>query len=1269
MQKNGRSNPDTGSPEINPPETSAEAAPRDIRVEDIRFPEDLPVAERRQDIARAIDGHQVVIVAGETGSGKTTQLPKICLALGRGRNKLIGHTQPRRLAARTVAQRIAQELDTALGDLVGYQVRFTDQVSPASAIKLMTDGILLAEIQRDRLLRAYDTIIIDEAHERSLNIDFLLGYLKRLLPQRPDLKLIITSATIDVDSFSRHFDDAPVIEVSGRTFPVETHYIDPAEADTEDGTSSQIADLVQDIDAGRFGSRGDVLVFLPGERDIRELAKRLRHNPSLDVLPLYARLSQAEQSRVFDTGARRGIRVVLATNVAETSITVPGIRFVIDPGVARISRYSFRTKVQRLPIEPVSQASANQRQGRCGRIAAGVCLRLYSEADFLQRPEFTDPEILRTNLAAVVLQMLVLGLGEVEDFPFINPPDPRMVRDGYKLLEELGAVTPAGQLTGVGRRMARLPVDPRLARMVLAASEQGCLEEVLVIASALAVQDPRERPTEKQQQADQSHARFRHPRSDFMAWLNLWRYYEEQRQALSNNQLAKLCKREFLSYLRMREWRDIHTQLTIACRSQKLKPRPGLPQEENYDGVHRALLSGLLGNIAQLQEGREYLGARNRKLQIFPGSSQARKPPKWLVAAEVVETSSVFARDVGAIDPRWALDINPALLRKHHYQPRWQARSGRVMAYERVTLYGLTLSDKRSVHYGPIAPAEARELLIRDGLVACNMRPFPAFLKHNQRLVRELEDLESRTRRRDILVDEQVLYEFYDQRLPEDAYTAGRLQGWLKRHPQAAAGLRMKREDLVARDPGANLAEQFPDRLDWEDVQFRLSYQFEPGGAADGVSVTVPVALLNRVPRYRFDWLVPGLLREKCIQLLKGLPKDKRKQLVPVPDHVDRALAQLEPDNVDLLETLSRQLGKDGGPRLSPGDWSLDKLDDYYRMNVRVVDADGRLLAQGRDLAALVRRFRNDTRQSISCASDDSPARSGLSRWDFGDVPREWRFRQAGVDIVSYPALVDETDSVAVVLCDYPGEAQLRHRLGVLRLLRLHSAQQVKYLRKQLLRGNEFNLVLAAAALNPAELLEDLVDASYLQAMAVDSALPYTQAEFEALLERGKGEVIARANELETMLLGSLRVLADLRKRMAALQPGAWPDTRLDAETQLGRLLAPGFMRDTPAEWLAQLPRYLKALRTRIERLSGQYAKDQTHTALLQSLEAPLWDAVSKRPGLLLQSPEAARYRWLLEEFRVSLFAQNLGTRQAVSAKRLQEQWREVQQWLDRYTH
>ncbi|MEM8561218.1 MAG: ATP-dependent RNA helicase HrpA [Pseudomonadota bacterium] len=1229
----------------------------------IYFPDDLPVSQKRLEIAELIAAHQVVIVAGETGSGKTTQLPKICLSIGRGEYKQIGHTQPRRLAARTVAQRIAQELGSELGDTVGYQVRFTDKVSDSTAIKLMTDGILLAEIQHDRLLKRYDTLIIDEAHERSLNIDFILGYLKRILPKRPDLKLIITSATIDVESFSKHFDDAPVVEVSGRTFPVETHYLDPLDNDLEESNSEHIVQLVEDIEAGVYGDRGDVLIFLPGERDIRELAKKLRSNDALTVLPLYARLSQREQNRVFDTVTKSGIRVVLATNVAETSITVPGIRYVIDPGLARISRYSFRTKLQRLPIERISQASANQRQGRCGRVASGVCLRLYSEEDFLQRPEYTDPEILRTNLAAVVLRMLSLGLGSVADFPFINPPDPRQIRDGYKLLEELGAINAGGKLSSIGRRMAQLPVDPRLARMILAAAELKCMEEVLIIASALAIADPKERPADKQQQADQHHARFRHARSDFMAWLNLWNYYEQQRQSLGSNQLRKLCKREFLSFMRMREWRDVHTQLTIACRGQRYRWIQAIPEEENYEAVHRALLAGLLSNIAQRQEGKDYLGSRNRKLRVFPGSSQARKPPKWLVAAEIVETSGVFAREVGAIEPHWVLSINPQLLKHHYYQPRWHARSGRVMAYERISLYGLVLADKRSIHYGPIAPIESRELLIREGLIAGQIRPQPTFLQQNLKLIKGIQDIESRVRRRDVLAEEEVLFAFYAARLPEKLYTAGQLRSYLKRSAKNEKCLLMKREQVITREPGF-LTDQFPDTLLWDDMKLRLSYQFEPGGASDGVSVTVPVALLNRVPRFRFDWLVPGLLREKCIQLVKALPKAQRRLLVPVPDHVDRALAVMQPADEDLCTVLAAVLTRGSRCRLVASDFATEKLDDFYRMNIRVVDSEGALLEQSRDLAGLIDRFRSDTSDIIAAEAQGSPARANITRWDFDEIPQQWRFRQAEMDIVSYPALIDETNHVAITLCDYPGEALIQHRLGVLRLYRLHSAQQVKYLRKQLLRGNDFALVLAACQLAKDPLVHDVIDASYMLAMSVDLAPPYSKLEFEQALYRGKGQVIERANELEKMLFSSLQVLSDVRSRLSDIPESLGSDAVRDITAQVSRLWQSGFMRDTPEQWLLQLPRYMKAIRIRLERLSGQYAKDQRNIETLQELEAPLWQAMAERPGLLQLSKEAQVYRWLLEEFRVSLFAQSLGTTQPVSAKRLTERWRAVSKWL-----
>tara|TARA_R100000005_G_scaffold94241_1_gene71626 strand:+ start:401 stop:4162 length:3762 start_codon:yes stop_codon:yes gene_type:complete len=1230
----------------------------------ISYPPDLPVVAAREDIAKAISNHPVVIIAGETGSGKTTQIPKICLELGRGRVARIGHTQPRRLAARAVAQRISDELAVPLGATVGYQVRFTDQVSEASAIKLMTDGILLAEIRHDRLLRQYDTLIIDEAHERSLNIDFLLGYLKQLLPRRPDLKLVITSATIDVETFSRHFDNAPVIEVSGRGYPVETVYVDPAE-DRDLGLQEQVAALVAEIERGHFGERGDVLVFLPGEREIRELARALRELERIEVLPLYARLSNAEQSRVFDLSRRRMMRVVLATNVAETSLTVPGIRYVIDPGDARISRYSFRTKVQRLPIEPVSQASANQRQGRCGRVAAGVCIRLYSEADFLARPEFTDPEILRTNLAAVILQMLQLGLGEVQRFPFINPPDPRMVRDGYKLLQELGAVNSRGKLTALGRQLAKLPIDPRLGRMVLAAQALSCLEEVLVIAAALAIQDPRERPADKQSQADQMHARFRHERSDFMAWLALWRYYEDQRQALTQSQLRKLCQREYLSFLRMREWRDMHAQLRIACRQLGLRLGGELsdPAGETFEPIHRALLAGLLSNIAQHQENRDYLGSRNRKLQIFPGSSLGRQRPKWIVAAEIVETSRVFARTVAAIDPAWVLSTNPELLKHHYYEPRWEARQGRAMAWERVTLYGLTVADKRPVHYGPINPAEARELLIREGLIAGRFPRHPGFLKHNLRVARDVEDLEAKARRRDLLADEQVLFAFYDERLPSDITTAERLRSWLAGETDADRLLRISREQLLARDPGAALGQQFPDRLVWGDLELGLSYRFEPGQEADGVSVTLPVGLLNRVPRFRFEWLVPGLLRDKCIALVKGLPKDKRKQLVPVPDRVDQALAELQPNDEPLGAALARALGRITGVKLCPEDFNPDALDPFYSMNIRVVDADARLLAQGRDLAALVTAFRDDVRETIVTAPGNSPAREGLTSWPDSALPEQWRFRQAGTEIVSWPALIDRGDSVAVELCDYPGEARWQHRLGVLRLLRLQHRQQVKFLRKQLLQGNETSLLLAAAGQRREELVEDMIDAAWVDVAGLDDSLPRDSEQFVRCAGRS-GQVVACANHLEVTVINALRPLAEARTALARYSGSAWSAALADIEAQLAALWQPGFQRDTPAEWLAQYPRYMKALKQRAENLKGQLARDDSHRERLQKFAEPLQQALQGSPRLLALCPAAVTYRWMLEEFRVSLFAQRLGTRTPVSDKRLQQQWQAVAEWL-----
>ena len=1229
--------------------------------ENIQFPADLPVVHKREEIARAIRSHQVLIIAGETGSGKTTQLPKICLQLGRGDAGRIGHTQPRRLAARTVAQRIAQELGEELGQTVGYQVRFSDKVTAASRVKIMTDGILLAEIQRDRLLKQYDTLIIDEAHERSLNIDFLLGYLQRLLPQRPDLKLIITSATIDVESFSRYFDDAQVIEVSGRSYAIETHYLEPGEDDGERGSEPALA-AVESIVARDYGAPGDTLVFLSGEREIRELARLLRQRqwPGVEVLPLYARLSQAEQNRVFETGKRRGIRIVLATNVAETSLTVPGIRFVIDTGLARISRYSFRTKIQRLPIEPISQASANQRQGRCGRVAHGVCLRLYGEQDFLSRPEFTEPEIQRTNLSSVILRMLQLKLGDVNDFPFINPPDKRLVNDGYKLLEELGAVDKQGQLTAPGRRMAALPIDPRFSRMLLAAGETGCLAELLVITSALSVQDPRERPAEKQQAADEQHRRFRDQRSDFMAWLNLWNYYEDQRQSLSQNQLRKLCKKEYLAFMKMREWRDIHFQLTLACRQAGLRQNR---TEASFESIHRALLCGLLGNLGQWHEGHEYLGCRNRKLQIFPGSSQFSNKPKWILAAEVVETSKVYARCVAAVDPRWALDVNPDLLKHHYYEPHWQARSGRVMALERVSLYGLVLVDKQRVHYGPIDPVAAREILIRSALVEGHVRQPPAFLRHNRALVAELEALESKVRRRDLVVDEQALFDFYDERLPGNITTLGRLKGWLKAEPEAAGLLRMDRQHLLLRSLDEALGNQFPDSLHWQDLELALSYHFEPGHPTDGISVTIPVGLLNRVPRYRFEWLVPGLLREKCIQLVRALPKGLRKQLVPVPDFVDRALVEMEPEDRPLVETLSARLAQLSGQRIAVQDWRLDKLDDYYRMNFRIVDAGGKLLRQGRILQELVEDSRQQTRESLQGDDGDSPATTGLTGWTQGDLPEIWRTRQAGVDIESYPALVDQGITVDVVLFDYARQAALAHRRGLTRLYRLQCAQQVRFLRKQLLRGNDANLMLAGAGMERAPLLEDLIDACFARALLSETALPRTGDEFERALQLGRGELVNCGNELERLLLNSLSPLTELRQRLLQASDRLAGCAREDIKQQLGHLFSADFLYATAWQWLGNYPRYLKAVVIRLQRLSGQYQKDRQHTETIAGLFQPLQEYLCGSADGLLINPELLHYRWMLEELRVSFFAQSLGTSIPVSAKRVQQQWLRVIDW------
>ena len=1228
--------------------------------EGIQFPEALPIVDRRLEIAEAIANHQVVIVAGETGSGKTTQLPKICLELGRGLEARIGHTQPRRLAARNVALRIADELNSPLGELVGYQVRFTDSVSEHTAIKLMTDGILLNELQRDKELRQYDTLIIDEAHERSLNIDFILGYLSQLLPRRPDLKVIVTSATIDVERFSKHFSDAPIIEVSGRTYPVEIHYLG-GDDEQEEGDSEQIARLLDDIEQEVFGPRGDVLVFLPGEREIRELSRKLRGNDQRQILPLYARLSAAEQNRVFNPSGL-GLRIILATNVAETSLTVPGIRYVIDSGTARISRYNYRSRLQRLPIEKISQASANQRKGRCGRVAAGVCFRLYSEADFLARPEFTDPEILRTNLAAVILRMLELRLGKVAAFPFIDRPEGSMVREGYKLLEELGAVTNKGKLTSLGRKMARLPIDPKLARIILEAADNNALTETLVIVSALSVQDPRERPSEKQTQSDQAHARFQHESSDFLSWVNLWRYVEEQRQTLSQNQFRKRCKQEFLSYLRLREWRDIHSQLVVASRQLGFKVRASLPDEHHYEGIHRALLAGFLGQIAQQDEGRIFNAARNRKLQIFPGSRLFKKPPKWLVAAEIVETTQVFARQCATIDPAWLLKTNPYLLKRHYYEPAWQQRSGRVMATERVSLFGLVISDGKRIHYGDVAPEESRQLFIREGLVTGNYKSPPDFLKANMSQIRAVQDLESRARRQDLLVDEEALFAFYDERIPAQCVSAATLEKWLRAEPEADKHLRLARAHILTRDPGSELLEQFPSQLIWGDAEYRLTYRFEPGRDRDGVSVTVPLALLNRAPRYRFEWLVPGLLREKCIAMVKSLPKQLRKQLVPVPDVVDELLQEMTPEDLPLTEALGIALVSKRRVRVSAADWAVETLDDYYRMNIRVVDDRGRLLAEGREMAELVARFRQEGSASTTCSASDFPTRDSVDTWDFGPLPEEWHSQAAGMKVVSFPALVDHGERIGVQLLDYQAEATIAHRDGVAALAIKRSAQTTKTLRKQLLASNDAALALAGCGLSRGELVSEM---SRVALMSLhEGALPRSADEFDGFLAASKGRWVPKALELERIVLNALQPLAAARAYLQRFGATEYADSRADIDQQIAALVGRGKLLLAPWVWIEQYPRYTKGIAYRVERLSGQYAKDQKNMGFLGAATERLEEQLLGYPGLLILCQAATQYRWMLEELRISLFAQQLGTKMPVSIKRLDEQWLQVESWI-----
>ncbi|AJD47982.1 ATP-dependent helicase HrpA [Isoalcanivorax pacificus W11-5] len=1227
----------------------ARRAAREALTPRIDWP-DLPVVQCLDELGEAIRHHQVVVVAGETGSGKTTQLPKLCLALGRGRAGMIGHTQPRRLAARAVANRLAEEIDTRVGEMVGFKVRFQDQVSDSTLVKLMTDGMLLAEIQQDRYLDQYDTLIIDEAHERSLNIDFLLGYLQRLLPRRPDLKIIITSATIDHERFAAHFGGAPVMEVSGRTYPVEVRYRDNAEEGERD-LRREVEEVLREIEReerGQVPPARDVLVFLSGERDIRELHHHLRRCDFRDTefLPLYARLTQQEQHRVF--ALHRGRRVVLSTNVAETSLTVPGIRYVIDAGTARISRYSVHSKVQRLPVEPVSQASAEQRKGRSGRVMPGICYRLYSEADFLSRPAFTDPEIRRTNLAAVILQMADLGLGELEDFPFIDAPDGRLVRDGYRLLEELGAID-GRTLSAVGRQLARLPLDPRLGRMVLRAADTGALREVLIIVAALSVQDPRERPHDQQQQADQAHQPFTDKQSDFVFFLTLWQWAETQREALTRNQYEKLLKKTFLSPTRMREWRDTHHQLLLLCREMKL---PFAQTDASSEAVHRALLAGLLGQVIKRTEEGEWLSTRNRKPVIWPGSALSKSKASWLMAAELIDTSRLFARCVAQIQPEWIEQEGAHLVKRQYVEPYWSKKHGAVWAREQVSLFGLLLVAGRRVSYGAQHPELARELMIREGLVAGELPREPDFVRANRALRAELEEFEHKLRRRDLLADEEQCFAFYDARLPAGLYSLRHLESWCRRASDAERqALRMTRADLLVRDPGLG-QNAFPDHLDVGELRLPLSYSFDPSGSRDGVTLNVPVTVLNQLSLERLDWLVPGLLRDKLEALLRGLPKAQRRHFVPVPDYVAALLEVLTPGDTPLLPALTRELARMTGVRIELEAWQAVTLPPHLQFNLRVTDGE-QVLAEGRDLAAMQTRFAGHAVAAMTPAQGDEVLTG--TDWVFGTLPPVSELSRGGVVLRTWPALEDRTREVASILCASEEEAAWQHRWGVARLLMLRQGEQVRMLRKFAGQQPGFQKMAAEKSALARGVLDDaLLSATALHFPALASVRD--ESGFRALLAAGRGDFVKAVEARLAGWGGLLAAYRDIAARLDKQFPLAWAHAHRDIKQQLAGLFFPGFLCQVPPAWLAEYPRYLKALAHRLERLGGQIGRDRAQVAELEALWAPYQARAGDTP--VWRQPEPLlTYRFLLEEYRVSLFAQQLGTRMPVSAKRLRQQW------------
>lgn len=1237
-------------------------------VPEITYPEELPVSQLKDEIAAAIRDNQVVVVAGETGSGKTTQIPKICLELGRGIHGMIGHTQPRRLAARTVAERIAEELGTELGETIGFAVRFTDKVSERSLVKLMTDGILLNELQRDRDLTRYDTLIIDEAHERSLNIDFILGYLKRLLPRRPDLKVIITSATIDPERFAAHFADAkgnpaPIVEVSGRTYPVEVRYRpvnDPEDPATIDRDQTQA--ILDAVDELQYEADGDILVFLSGEREIRDTADALNDKfrgdrRTTEILPLYARLSNAEQHRVFQSHSAR--RIVLATNVAETSLTVPGIKYVIDPGTARISRYSHRTKVQHLPIEPVSQASANQRKGRSGRTSDGIAIRLYSEEDFDNRPEFTDPEILRTNLASVILQMTAIGLGDIAAFPFIDEPDKRSITDGLQLLTELGAIdTPkGGRLTPIGRQLAQIPLDPRLARMIVEADKHACVREVMVIASALSIQDPRERPTDAEAQAQQAHARFRDPNSDFLGYLNLWGYLKKQQKELSGNQFRRMCRSEYLNYLRVREWQDIYAQLRQVASQIGVKLNSGEPADPQ--SVHISLMSGLLSHLGLKDPANQhqYIGARGTKFAIFPGSGLFKKPPQFVMAAELVETSRLWARVNAKIEPEWAEDLAPHLIKRSYSEPHWERKAGAVMAYEKVTLYGVPIVARRKVNYGKVDPEVSRELFIRHALVEGDWDTHHKFFHENRKLIEEVEELEERTRRRDLLVDDETLFAFYDERIGPEVVTGRHFDTWWKTARQRDHDLLDFERSLVVREGAEVREEEFP--LHWmqNGMTFDLTYAFEPGTDADGVTVHIPLLVLNQITADGFEWSVPGFREELVTTLIKSLPKTIRRNIVPAPDHARQILPELDPVSGPLTDAMARALRELRGVVIEPSDWDWSRVPEHLRMTFRVEDDKRKTVAESKDLAKLKEKLKPKTTAAISQVASKAVSgleKSGLTDWTFGDLPRSFSERRNGLTVAGYPALVDEGKTVAIRLQETERDQAAAMWAGTRRLLLLTMPSVIDVVQRHLSNQQKMTL-MAGPHRNVGDLLDDAIGAAVDQLMAAAGGPAWNLTAFAILRDAVRSDL---ADTVLTILQQVEQVLGHARtvdKQISRASSPALIVALSDVRGQLERLVHPGFITETGAKRLPDLARYLRGMEQRLAKLGENAARDRSGMAIVQTLTDEYEKRLRAVPTGKYPSPELLEVRWMLEELRISLFAQTLGTPYPISEKRIRK--------------